>query len=111
MLIPKRAQSWMSVYVSGMEFDADRYRWVQVAEELRKRIADGTYQARQSMPSENQLIGEFEIARGTARKVIAHLRDEGVVYTVPRLGTFVAEKSATEPGTSTDAPEAGESTS
>ncbi|MFF1292128.1 MULTISPECIES: GntR family transcriptional regulator [unclassified Streptomyces] len=92
-----------------MEFDADRYRWVQVAEELRKRIADGTYQARQPMPSENQLIGEFGIARGTARKVIAHLRDESIVYTVPRLGTFVAEQSVTEPDTSTDTSETEES--
>ncbi|MGW7362993.1 GntR family transcriptional regulator [Streptomyces sp. NPDC054841] len=80
-----------------MEFAADRYRWVQVAEELRKRITDGTYQPRQPMPSENQLMGEFGIARGTARKVIAHLRDEGVVYTVPRLGTFVAERLSQEP--------------
>ncbi|MFG3494514.1 GntR family transcriptional regulator [Streptomyces sp. NPDC047928] len=81
-----------------MEFAADRYRWVQVAEELRKRITDGTYRPRQPMPSENQLIGEFGIARGTARKVIAHLRDEGVVYTVPRLGTFVSEQRPQEPG-------------
>ncbi|WP_149180656.1 winged helix-turn-helix domain-containing protein [Streptomyces sp. TRM49041] len=77
-----------------MEFAADRYRWVQVAEELRRRIADGTYQPRQPLPSESQLIGEFGIARGTARKVIAHLRDEGAVYTVPRLGTFVAEQQS-----------------
>lgn len=80
-----------------MEFDADRYRWVQVAEELRRRIANGTYRPRQAMPSENQLIGEFGIARGTARKVIAYLRDEGVVYTVPRLGTFVAERQPEGP--------------
>ena len=75
-----------------MKFDADRYVWVQVAEVLRKRIADGTYQPRQPVPSENQLMGEFGIARGTARKVIARLRDEGLLYTVPRLGTFVAEQ-------------------
>ncbi|WP_153455539.1 GntR family transcriptional regulator [Streptomyces smaragdinus] len=74
-----------------MDFDADRYVWVQVADELRKRIAAGIYQPRQPVPSENQLIGEFGIARGTVRKVISHLRDEGTVYTVPRLGTFVSE--------------------
>lgn len=92
---------WLLAYVPGMEFDADRYKWVQVAEELRKRIADGIYRPRKAIPSEDQLIGEFGIARGTARKVIAHLRDEGVVYTVPRLGTFVAEQPP-EPETSAE---------
>lgn len=88
-----------------MEFDADRYVWVQVAEALRKRIDDGTYQPRQPVPSENQLMGEFGIARGTARKVIAHLRDEGVVYTVPRLGTFVAKR---QPGKAADGADGAE---
>ncbi|MBB6173684.1 DNA-binding GntR family transcriptional regulator [Nocardiopsis mwathae] len=76
-----------------MEFDLDRPVWVQVAEVLRERIANGTYQPRTPIPSESQLMGEFGIARGTARKIVERLREEGLVYTVPRLGTFVSPTS------------------
>lgn len=74
-----------------IEYAPDRPVWQQVADILRQRIADGTYQPRHPIPSEKQLVGEFGIARGTARKVIAHLRETGYVYTVPNLGSFVAE--------------------
>ncbi|MFI7700797.1 GntR family transcriptional regulator [Nonomuraea sp. NPDC049480] len=53
------------------------------------RIRNGTYRARQPIPSETQLVGEFGIARD-ARKVVAALREEGLIYTVPQTGSFVS---------------------
>jgi DNA-binding GntR family transcriptional regulator len=41
------------------------------------------------VPSETQLPQEFGIARGTARKAIALLRDEGLVITVQGRGSYV----------------------
>jgi DNA-binding GntR family transcriptional regulator len=41
------------------------------------------------VPSESQLEQEFGIARGTARKAIAVLRDEGLVITVKGRGSYV----------------------
>jgi DNA-binding GntR family transcriptional regulator len=41
------------------------------------------------VPSELQLQQEFSVARGTARKSIALLREEGLVITVPGRGSFV----------------------
>jgi GntR family transcriptional regulator len=73
-----------------IEFVADRPVWKQVADILRERIGNGTYRPRQPIPSETQLVGEFGIARGTARKVVAALRDEGLIYTVPQMGSFVS---------------------
>ncbi|GAA3554411.1 GntR family transcriptional regulator [Nonomuraea rosea] len=73
-----------------IEFAADRPVWKQVADILRARIGNGTYRPRQPIPSETQLVGEFGIARGTARKVVAALRDEGLIYTVPQMGSFVS---------------------
>lgn len=68
----------------------DTPRWKQVAEELRRRIADGIYRPGHAIPSEIALVQEFGIARGTARKIVAALRDEGLVYTVPQVGSFVS---------------------
>lgn len=63
--------------------------WVRVADELRSRIADGTYRPDRRFPSETDLVQEFGIARGTARKIVAKLRDEGLIYTEPQVGSFV----------------------
>ncbi|WP_239513664.1 winged helix-turn-helix domain-containing protein [Streptosporangium sp. 'caverna'] len=60
-----------------------------MADVLRKRIASGTYKRGYPVPAESAMQQEFEIARGTARKIIAKLRDEGLIYTVPGLGSFV----------------------
>lgn len=73
-----------------IEFAPDRPIWQQVADILRARITDGTYRPRRPIPSENQLMGEFGIARATVRKAVAHLREAGYVYTVKSLGSFVA---------------------
>ncbi|MEW9548862.1 hypothetical protein [Nonomuraea sp. NPDC050783] len=48
------------------------------------------FAADRPIPSETLLVGEFGIARGTARKIVAALRDEGLIYTVPQMGSFVS---------------------
>jgi hypothetical protein len=42
--------------------------------------------------SEGWLSKDEYDARGTARKAVETLRSEGLVYTVPQRGTYVAEK-------------------
>lgn len=65
--------------------------YVQVADILERRIRDGRLQPNRPIPSELQLNQEFGIARGTARKAIAVLRDRGLVVTVPGRGSYVVE--------------------
>ncbi|MFJ1972793.1 GntR family transcriptional regulator [Streptomyces sp. NPDC087903] len=75
-----------------MEFVPDIPRWRQVAEVVRGRIADGTYPPRTRVPSVVQLTGEFGVANATAHKVLRALREEGLTYTEPGLGSFVADQ-------------------
>ncbi len=75
-----------------MQFAPDIPRWRQVAEVIRRRIEDGTYPPRTRVPSVIQLTDEFGIAHPTAQKVLAGLRREGLTYTEPGLGSFVAQK-------------------
>lgn len=63
--------------------------YVQVAEILRARIESGELQPDRPVPSESQLQQEFGVARGTARKGIALLREQGLVVTVRGRGSFV----------------------
>lgn len=63
--------------------------YVQVADILRVRIQSGQLQPDRPVPSESQLEQEFGIARGTARKAVALLRDEGLIVTVKGRGSYV----------------------
>jgi GntR family transcriptional regulator len=67
-------------------------RWRQVADVLLARIADGTYPPGSRVPSVMELAGEFGIAQATAQKTLTRLREDGALYTVPGLGSYVAQK-------------------
>jgi DNA-binding GntR family transcriptional regulator len=67
-----------------------RYR--QIAGILRERIESGELEPDRPIPSEVQIQQEFGVARETARRAVALLRDEGYVVTVPGLGTYVRRR-------------------
>jgi DNA-binding GntR family transcriptional regulator len=51
----------------------------------------GQFPADTRIPTESELVETFEVARSTARRAVAALREEGLVYTVPARGTYVAK--------------------
>lgn len=67
--------------------------WKQLAAILRARILSGRIEPRHAVPSEKQLEQEFGTARGTVRKAIALLRDEGLVVTVAGRGSYVVSEA------------------
>jgi DNA-binding GntR family transcriptional regulator len=73
-----------------------RYR--QIAEILRRRIEQGELIQNRPIPSEVQLEQEFGVARATARKAVALLREWGLITTVQGLGSYVlpADRRAPE---------------
>ena len=81
-----------------MEFDplAPVPRYKQIAAILRERIESGELEPDRPIPSEVQIQQEFGVARETARRAVAVLRDEGHVVTVPGMGTYV--KRPAQPG-------------
>lgn len=66
----------------------------QIADILRRRIKDGQYRPDTRKPTESELVEEFEVARTTARRAVAVLRDEGLIYTVPNRGSYVSRPSS-----------------
>jgi DNA-binding GntR family transcriptional regulator len=65
----------------------------QIAGILRRRIESGQYPPDTRIPTESELVEAFEVARTTARRAIAVLREEGLIYTVPQRGSYVTRKS------------------
>jgi GntR family transcriptional regulator len=64
----------------------------QIAGILRRRIESGQYPPDTRIPTESELMETFEVARTTARRAIAALREEGLIYTVPQRGSYVTRK-------------------
>jgi len=61
----------------------------QLAAIITERIKSGQYPRGSRLPSEADLMEEFEIGRNTARRAVAVLREQGVVETVATRGTYV----------------------
>lgn len=74
-----------------MEYDPTRPKWMQIADVIRERIADGEYPPNHLI-SEVRMEQEFGVARTTVRKVTAALRAEGLIVTTPGMGSFVAKQ-------------------
>jgi GntR family transcriptional regulator len=65
--------------------------YIQVADILASRIESREYPPGSRMPSESELVEEFEIARSTVRRSMGVLRDRGLVETVATRGSYVVE--------------------
>jgi DNA-binding GntR family transcriptional regulator len=61
----------------------------QLAAILAEQIRAGALPAGRLVPSEARLQQEYGVARGTARKAIAYLRERDLVHTVVGKGTYV----------------------
>ena len=68
--------------------------YLQIADVIAARIADGTYPPRRRIPSETEISEEFGVARPTARSAVQLLRGRGLVATSQGKGTFVSEPPA-----------------
>jgi GntR family transcriptional regulator len=62
----------------------------QVRDVLVKRIADGTWQAGQALPSEAEIAAEIGVSQGTVRKALDEMTAENLVTRRQGRGTFVA---------------------
>ncbi|MER6171300.1 winged helix-turn-helix domain-containing protein [Streptosporangium sp. NPDC001681] len=80
--------------------DAPRIRepwpFERVAAQVVELIRGGEYQPDTVLPSENEMMETYGVAKNTVRAAIALLREQGLVYTVPAIGTFVAKRDLPE---------------
>ena len=63
----------------------------QLADLLREKIYSKVWPPSTKIPSENDLVRMFGVSRGTVRKALKALVDEGLLVQHHGKGTFVAE--------------------
>ncbi|MEU4405048.1 GntR family transcriptional regulator [Streptosporangium sp. NPDC023963] len=68
--------------------------WEQVARIIAAQIKAGDYEPRQVLPSEKQMEDEYGVSRGTVRRAMAHLGEQGWTVTVQGRGSFVAPRES-----------------
>jgi len=67
--------------------------YLQVAEIIRGQIRSGKLPTG-SRITEAEITETYEVARSTARRTLAVLRDEGLIFTVPQRGSYVANQAS-----------------
>jgi GntR family transcriptional regulator len=66
-------------------------KYQQIADRLRDQIDSGVLQPGERLPSEPDLVRQFDASRNTVRLALAALTNQGLVVTRQGLGTFVTE--------------------
>jgi GntR family transcriptional regulator len=66
-------------------------KYQQIADRLRDQMDTGTLQPGERLPSEPDLVKQFDASRNTVRLALALLTNQGLVVTRQGLGTFVTE--------------------
>ena len=71
--------------------------YARIAAELRDRITRGELAPGQRVPSTREITARWGVAMATATRVLATLRQEGLVLPVPGVGTVVSGPPAVPP--------------
>jgi DNA-binding transcriptional regulator YhcF (GntR family) len=71
--------------------------YLRIVAEIRRRIDNGDLRPGDRVPSTRQIIQEWGVAMATATKVLTTLRQDGVVRTVPGVGTIVGNPELERP--------------
>ena len=69
----------------------------KLVEALRAKIYSKEWPVRSKIPSEHELMAHFQVARGTVRRALKVLVDEGLLVQVRGSGTYVAEPGISHP--------------
>jgi DNA-binding GntR family transcriptional regulator len=66
--------------------------YLRVAADLRAGILDGTYPPGSALPSINRIAQEWGVAKSTAAKALAVLKEEGLARGIHGWGTMVTQR-------------------
>jgi len=64
--------------------------YVQIKNSIRERIALSHWAPGEKLPSENELVAQVAVSRMTINRALRELTQEGLLYRVHGLGTFVS---------------------
>lgn len=82
--------AWLASVAIMVDPDAPQWPYQQVTAILRERIKRGELGPR--LPSHTTLADELDVSPMTVQRALKVLKDEGVIFSRPGRGTFVAER-------------------
>ncbi|MHB1651840.1 MAG: GntR family transcriptional regulator [Desulfitobacteriaceae bacterium] len=65
--------------------------YIQLKEQIRRRITQGTWSAGTKLPTERELAGQLGVSRNTVSQAYKELESDGVLSSAQGKGTFVAD--------------------
>lgn len=65
--------------------------YVQIRDNLRRKILEGSYAIHERLPSENEMMHAFGVSRITIRQALRDLHNEGLVFSAQGKGTYVSK--------------------
>lgn len=68
-------------------------KYSKVKNWIKSKILDGTYESKQKIPSETELMEHFNYSRHTIRLALGELVSEGWLYKEQGAGTYVSERT------------------
>jgi GntR family transcriptional regulator of bglA len=71
-------------------------KYKEIADRLEKEIQEGKFNQTKKLPTEEEMIKEFEVSRNTIRKAVTQLVNRGYIYQVQGSGMFLREESVTD---------------
>jgi GntR family transcriptional regulator len=74
--------------------DGKRLRYMEVADDIRKRVREGVIKPGSRVGTFSSLGKDYGVAIGTVNKALDVLRQEGTVVTIAGKGIFAAETAA-----------------
>ena len=71
--------------------DSPEPRYVAIKQFVVKGIASGDLKPGDRLPSEAELVEQFQVSRMTASRALRELQNSGIIVRLPGVGSFVAE--------------------
>lgn len=67
-------------------------KYVKIYDDIAKQVETGQLQAGDKIPSETELMKQYDVSRGTARKAVDLLQERGYVQKIHGKGVFVLQQ-------------------
>lgn len=71
-------------------------KYIQLKQEIFSWLHSGKLKPDDKLPSENEIVNQFQISRHTVRQTLGELEKEGWLYKVQGRGTYVAQPKTKE---------------
>lgn len=79
---------------SGISPRSDLWPYEQVARAIEAAVTSGEYPPGTRLPSQDRIASEAGVSKHTVSAAVALLTERGILYSRPRLGTFVSPPEA-----------------